>query len=68
MLEHRQALLSDYKLSPGVVIECGEEIDRYCKGVERGGKTLHCLFRNSKKATEKNGDGFKKSCLFEVNL
>jgi Golgi apparatus protein 1 len=66
MLEHRKNLMSDFKLSPGIVTECNDEIEKYCRGFERGGKTLHCLFRNSKKATSKTDTDFKKSCLFEV--
>ena len=43
-------LMSDYRLNPQLVSECNEEITKYCGGgIERNGKTLHCLFLNAKK-------------------
>ena len=48
----RAALMQDYKLSPDIVYFCSEAIANECKnGLERDGKTLHCLMRVSRKAS-----------------
>jgi hypothetical protein len=65
MLEHRQMLMTDYMLSPQLVGECNDEIIKYCGGgIERNGKTLHCLFLNAKEFFKKGQ--FKLGCFKEV--
>lgn len=54
MMEHRKMLMEDYRLSPEIMDNCKEEIEKYCNGLEVGGKTIHCLMdhvrlRNVKK-------------------
>jgi hypothetical protein len=67
MFEHRKSLLSDYKLSPGVVVHCSNEINKYCSGgIERGGKTIHCLFRNAKQSMANKDGNFNKRCIYQV--
>ena len=40
----RRSLLEDYKISPNIVTACDLEIKNYCgNGLQREGKTLHCL-------------------------
>ena len=40
----RKSLMEDYQLSPELAHHCAEAIKDNCKGgMERGGKTLHCL-------------------------
>ncbi len=48
MVRHRQLLMDDYRLSPEVVNRCSNDIDEYCKFLEKGGKTIHCLLENSR--------------------
>lgn len=48
VLKHRQALMSDYKMSPEVVLNCAQEIQQGCQqlqGPQKGGSTLHCLMQ-----------------------
>lgn len=43
MVEHRKMLLDDYRLSPELMHDCAKDIGIFCKSVEAGGKTIHCL-------------------------
>lgn len=43
MTEWRKSLMSDYQISPEIVVDCQIEIETLCKGLGAGGKTLHCL-------------------------
>ncbi|XP_064639932.1 Golgi apparatus protein 1-like isoform X2 [Lineus longissimus] len=44
MRDYRKMLMEDYKISPGIVSYCHQEITENCNGgIEREGKTLHCL-------------------------
>ncbi|XP_062582222.1 Golgi apparatus protein 1-like isoform X2 [Saccostrea cucullata] len=44
MAELRQELMEDYSISPEILSDCKTEIQESCdKGLERGGKTIHCL-------------------------
>ncbi len=64
MVDHRRMLMEDYELSPNLVMSCEDEIRENCGGgLEKGGKTLHCLFGLAKKIGEKN---IKKECLKQV--
>lgn len=66
MREHREMLMSDYSLNPGIVKACKDEIAAFCNnGAEKGGKTLHCLFRNAKNS--KNKKDFNAECIAEVS-
>ena len=67
MIEHRKMLMSDYSLNPDIVKSCSDEIKGFCKGgLEKGGKTLHCLFRNAKNPANK--DSFSMECVAEVKF
>lgn len=48
MTRHRRLLMNDYRLSPEVVSKCSEDIDLFCHGLLRGGKTIHCLLDHSR--------------------
>ncbi len=40
----RKSLMNDYKISPDIVADCATEIQNSCNGgLQREGKTLHCL-------------------------
>lgn len=48
MVEHRKMLMDDYRLSPELMHDCANDIATFCKGVEAGGKTIHCLMDYSR--------------------
>lgn len=64
------SLMEDYKISPELVVACDKEIKKRCNGgVEREGKTLHCLMdvaRIAGKKTVKDEDRMSARCLAEV--
>ncbi|KAL3859182.1 hypothetical protein ACJMK2_009412 [Sinanodonta woodiana] len=43
MGEMRRSLMSDYQISPEIVIRCNKEINEKCRGLQSEGRTLHCL-------------------------
>ncbi|XP_061594181.1 Golgi apparatus protein 1-like isoform X1 [Cololabis saira] len=45
MLDYRRMLMEDFSLSPEIVLHCRTEIEGYCSGLHRKGRTLHCLMR-----------------------
>jgi Golgi apparatus protein 1 len=69
ILEHRKAIMADYKINGEVADACADEITNYCGGgVERGGKTLHCLMRKARVfLTKKNSDiSINANCIAQV--
>uniref|UniRef100_A0A915AS27 Golgi apparatus protein 1 n=1 Tax=Parascaris univalens TaxID=6257 RepID=A0A915AS27_PARUN len=55
MLEHRRMMMSEFRMSPEVVLTCGQDIDRYCspKGdIEGEGRTLHCLMGHAQQRAD----------------
>ena len=48
----RKMLMSDYELNPAIVKHCSTVITDYCGGMEKGGKTLHCLMKLGKMPNE----------------
>lgn len=67
LVEHRKILMSDYKLNPNLVKYCSEEILVHCgNGLERNGKTLHCLLKMAKKSKVDNTIQFTDQCVNEV--
>uniref|UniRef100_A0A158Q8S0 Golgi apparatus protein 1 n=1 Tax=Elaeophora elaphi TaxID=1147741 RepID=A0A158Q8S0_9BILA len=55
MLSHRKMMMSEFRLSPEVVLTCGREIDVFCspKGdIEAEGRTLHCLLSHAQERNE----------------
>ncbi|KJH51316.1 cysteine rich repeat-containing domain protein [Dictyocaulus viviparus] len=56
MLKHRQMMVSEFHMSPELVMRCSDEIDKWCspKGdIEAEGRTLHCLMGHAS-AVEKS--------------
>ncbi|XP_053402519.1 Golgi apparatus protein 1-like [Mercenaria mercenaria] len=48
MTQLRKSLMEDYQITPEIVTKCDVEINKYCnKGVDREGRTLHCLMENA---------------------
>lgn len=69
LIEHRKNLMSDYQLNPNVVKFCSNEIMSQCGGgMERDGKTLHCLLRKAKQSkVNKNANiEFSIECIREL--
>uniref|UniRef100_A0A8D9A3D6 Golgi apparatus protein 1 n=1 Tax=Cacopsylla melanoneura TaxID=428564 RepID=A0A8D9A3D6_9HEMI len=64
MSEHRRMLLTDYRLSPEIVTRCSGDIVTYCKGLETGGKTIHCLMDHARES--RNKGRISPSCLSAV--
>lgn len=48
LLDYRKMLMEDYRLSPEIVNGCKDEIERFCNGLEVGGKTIHCLMDHAR--------------------
>lgn len=48
MIDHRRILMEDYRLSPEIVSGCAQEIKKFCKEFDVGGKTIHCLLAVAK--------------------
>ena len=65
MLVHRKMLMEDYRLSPELVGKCSEDIDKFCKGLEVGGRTIHCLMEHAR--TRKKKDRISYICQREVS-
>ncbi|XP_054162657.1 Golgi apparatus protein 1-like [Oppia nitens] len=57
MLSHRRNLMDNYNLTPDLVSACDNDIQEFCSGLEKGGKTLHCLMKHTKRS---RGKGMKR--------
>lgn len=53
MAELRQDLMEDYSISPEILNDCHAEILESCEnGLQRGGKTIHCLMNLARPARD----------------
>lgn len=52
IFDHRKMLMEDYKLSPEIIIDCADELARFCQSTE-GSKTIHCLMEHAKPRRKK---------------
>lgn len=52
IFDHRKMLMEDYKLSPEIIIDCADELNRFCGSTE-GSQTIHCLMEHSKPRRKK---------------
>ena len=52
IFDHRKMLLDDYKLSPEIIIDCSDELNRFCQSTE-GSQTIHCLMEHAKPRRKK---------------
>lgn len=48
IIDHRKMLMDDYRLSPELMQNCANDIIGLCKGIEVGGKTIHCLMEHAR--------------------
>lgn len=62
LVEHRRMLMEDYRLSPEIVDKCKKEISVFCKGIQTGGNTIHCLMKHARRRDEV----FDKKCQFAL--
>lgn len=54
MIDHRKMLMEDYRLSPELMQNCASDITLLCKGIEVGGKTIHCLMEHARPRKRKD--------------
>lgn len=67
LIEHRRILMSDYQIQPSLVKQCSTVIAEHCgNGIERGGKTLHCLMQKIKLAKTDKTIKMPIECANEV--
>ncbi|VDN05573.1 unnamed protein product [Thelazia callipaeda] len=55
MISHRKMMMSEFRLSPEVVLTCGRDIDMFCSprgDIEAEGRTLHCLMNHAQERNE----------------
>lgn len=52
IFDHRKMLMEDYKLSPEIIIDCSDELNRFCQSTE-GSQTIHCLMEHAKPRRKK---------------
>ena len=66
----RRSIMEDYEISPDLVVHCKEAIEEHCgKGLEKEGKTLHCLMDLARtKPGEPNQAEMKPECRREVRM
>ncbi|CAD6195709.1 unnamed protein product [Caenorhabditis auriculariae] len=60
MLTHRQMMMQHFQMAPEIVMQCAQEIDKWCSprgDIEAEGRTMHCLMGHaqSRNETEKLG-------------
>ena len=48
IIDHRKMLMDDYRLSPELMQNCANDIIVLCRGIEVGGKTIHCLMEHAR--------------------
>jgi golgi apparatus protein 1 len=53
-MDHRKLLLEDYQLSPEILADCSDDINKFCSNVESGGKTIHCLMEHARPKRKKD--------------
>lgn len=52
--DHRRMLMNDYRLSPELMQNCANDITSFCRNVETGGKTIHCLMDHARPRKRKD--------------
>lgn len=54
MTDHRRMLMDDYRLSPELMQNCANDITSLCRGIDAGGKTIHCLMEHARPRKRKD--------------
>ncbi|XP_033124671.1 Golgi apparatus protein 1-like [Anneissia japonica] len=55
IFDMRKQLMEDYMINPRIILACRENIGTDCEGLQREGKTLHCLMKLAKDDKLHNG-------------
>lgn len=56
IFDHRKLLMEDYQMSPEILSDCADDINKFCNDLEAGGgKTIHCLMENARPKKKKTG-------------
>lgn len=67
MIDHRKMLMDDYRLSPELMQNCANDITILCKGIEAGGKTIHCLMEHARPRKRKD-KRISKACQMSLEI
>jgi Golgi apparatus protein 1 len=60
MLNHRQMMSQEFRMSPELVMSCAQEIDKFCSptgDLQSGGQTIHCLLKHAEARDDANKIG-----------
>lgn len=60
--------MEDYEINPELVVACETEIRDECKGMEQGGRTLHCLMDAARQAGRTEQKHMSEQCMRAVGL
>lgn len=55
MITHRQMMMQHFRMAPELVLNCAQEIDKWCSprgDIEAEGRTLHCLMEHAESRNE----------------
>ncbi|CAI5443373.1 unnamed protein product [Caenorhabditis angaria] len=55
MVTHRQMMMQNFRMAPELVLNCAQEIDKFCSprgDIEAEGRTLHCLMEHAETRNE----------------
>lgn len=53
--DHRKLLMEDYQMSPEILSDCADDINKFCSDVDASsGKTIHCLMENARPKKKKD--------------
>lgn len=54
MNDHRRLLMEDFQMSPETLSGCADDIFNFCKNLDTGGKTIHCLMEHARPKKKKD--------------
>ncbi|XP_078689897.1 Golgi apparatus protein 1-like isoform X16 [Branchiostoma floridae x Branchiostoma belcheri] len=66
MFDMRRQLMSDFQISPEIVLNCRGEIESLCNGLQKEGRTIHCLMQNGMDDSKTGQNRLSKTCLIAV--
>ncbi|XP_035678241.1 Golgi apparatus protein 1-like isoform X7 [Branchiostoma floridae] len=66
MFDMRRQLMSDFQISPEIVLNCRGEIESLCSGLQKEGRTIHCLMQNGMDDSKTGKNRLSKTCMIAV--
>ncbi|CAH1270213.1 GLG1 [Branchiostoma lanceolatum] len=66
MFDMRRQLMSDFQISPEIVLNCRKEIEDLCSGLQKEGRTIHCLMQNGMDDSKTAQNRLSKTCMIAV--